>query len=377
MDIGVPLEITLAERRVALTPAAVDLLIRAGHRVFVERSAGAAARFGDEDYLAVGARLTYDAEETFGRADLLLKVARPSLAEHHLLRQDQILMCNLRPALATQEETEILLHRGVSAVATELIETADGQAPILRAISEIAGPMSIQIAAHLLESSSGGRGILLGGAPGIPAATVVIVGAGAVGISAARTAAGNGAQVIILDRQVERLRHVAELFGSRVTTMFADSYQVEFAVGFADVVIGAVLVRGDRTPHVITETMVRCMKPGSVIIDVSVDQGGCVETTRPTSIPEPTYLLHDVVHFAVPNLTANVARTATYAIANAALPYALKIADQGLLRACAGDPGLRRGVVTSGGRCYHPLVAERFRVDLSTGFAALAVTDHE
>jgi len=365
IDIGIPKETTLAERRVALTPPAVDKLVRAGHRVFVERSAGTAARFHDDDYLAVGAQLAYDAEETFGRADLLVKIARPDADEHRLLREDQILFCNLRPALSTPDELQILLDLGVVSFAMELIETADGEAPILRAIGEIAGPMSIQIAAHLLESESGGRGILLGGAPGIPPATVVIVGAGAVGSSATRAAVGHGAQVTVLDSRIERLRALADRFGSRVTTRFADRYQIEHALGFADVVIGSVLVRGDRTPHVVTEGMVQRMKPGSVIIDVSVDQGGCVETTRPTSIPEPTFVCHDVVHYAVPNMTANVARTATYAIANASLPYLLPLADLGVDQALVADPGLARGLVTAGGRCFHPLVAKRFRVPLS------------
>ena len=362
MDIGIPLERSTAERRVALTPAGVGRLVNEGHQLWVERSAGLASRFPDEEYRAAGARISYDAEEVYGRADLLLKVAAPTADEYPLLQEDKTLMCFLEPWVAPPEGFRTLLDSRVTAVAMGMIEDRAGGVPIQRAMSEIAGPMSIHVAAHLLESGSGGRGILLGGAPGIARAVVVILGAGVVGTTAARTAVGNGAQVILLDRDVERLRNIGPSLSCRVTTMLADPKNVSRAVGFADVLIGAVQIRGSRTPHLVTETMIRGMKSGSVAIDVSIDQGGCFETSRPTSIPEPTFCYHDVVHFAVPNMCANVARTATYALTHASLPYVVEIASQGLSRACADDRGLIRGVVTTGGRCLHPKVAERFQV---------------
>jgi len=360
MNIGIPRERSMAERRVALTPAAVDRLVRAGHSVFVEHDAGAGARYSDEEYTGAGAELSYDPEETFQRADLLVKVATPLPDEYEYLREGQVLMCFLQPVVAPPEGFRLLLDRSVSSVAMELIEDSAGNAPLLRAISEIAGPMSIHIAAHLLESSSDGRGILLGGAPGIPPATVVILGGGVVGTTAARTAVGNGAHVLVLDREAARLRKIDERFSSTVTTMFADKYHLSHALSFADVVIGGVLVRGGRTPILVTDDMLLSMKRGSVVIDVSIDQGGCLETVRPTSIPEPTYTRDGVVHYAVPNMTANVARTATQALTNAAFPYIQAITDHGLEAACFEDPGLCRGVVTSRGHCLRPSVAEKF-----------------
>jgi alanine dehydrogenase len=235
---------------------------------------------------------------------------------------------------------------------------------VLHAVSEIAGPMSVQVAAHLLESSSGGRGILLGGAPGIAPATIVILGAGVVGVHAAGAALAAGAEVTVLDRDVTKLRGVCRRFPSRVTTMLADRFHVRRAVEFADVLIGAVLIRGDRTPHLVSEEMIRSMKPGSVAIDVSIDQGGCFETSQPTSILHPTYVRHDVVHYAVPNMTAAVARTATYALSHSALPFVVEIAERGFADAVSAHPGLRRGLVTSHGACFHPPAAHRFQVPL-------------
>ena len=313
MDIGIPVERSDAERRVALNPAGVNSLVRAGHRVYIERSAGLASRFTDEDYLGAGAQLSYTPEEVYGRADLLVKV-----------------------------------------------------------MSEIAGPMSIHIAAHLLESSSGGRGILLGGVPGITPATVVVLGAAVVGITAARTAMGNGAHVVVLDHDVDRLRALDAALSHRVATMIADVNHVSRAVQFADVLIGAVMVRGGKTPHLVTDEMVQAMRPGSVIVDVSIDQGGCLENSRPTSVLDPTYISNDVVHYAVPNMAANVARTATRALSHASLPYVQEVARHGIRLACLDDHGLCRGVVTSGGRCLQPLVADRFQVPVEDPFRVLA-----
>lgn len=363
MDIGIPKEVSNAERRIALAPFGVRRLVQTGHRVYVERGAGLASRFGDDEYLAAGAILAYDAEEAYSRADLVLKVAAPTPEEYPLLHEEQTLMCFLVPVVAPSEAFRLLLDRRVTAVAMELIEDDRGRAPILESISEIAGPMSIHIAAHLLESDSGGRGILLGGAPGVPPASVVILGAGVVGTTAARTALGNGAHVTVFDKDLPRLRRVEELFWRRATTQIMDEYHLAKAVQFADVLIGAVLIRAERTPHLVSEMMVRTMKPGSVIIDISIDQGGCVETIRPTTLVKPTFVYRDVVHYAVPNLTANVARTATVALTNACLPYVHGLATDGLAAACAADPGLAHGVVTSAGLCFHRLIAEHFRLE--------------
>jgi alanine dehydrogenase len=375
MDIGIPLETSDTERRVALTPAGAQALTQAGHRVWVERGAGAASHFPDSEYVAAGAGIAYDAEEVYGRAGLLLKVASPSLAEYELLHDGQILVCFLHPVSAPPEGFRRLVERRVAAVAMEMIENGGGSAPVLDAISEVAGPLSIHIASHLLESDRGGRGILLGGASGIPAATVVILGAGMVGTTAARTALGNGAHVVVLDRDVTRLRRVDNFFWHRATTMVTDARTIARAVQFADVLIGAVLIRGTRTPHLVTEEMVRSMKPGSVILDVSIDQGGCIQTSRPTNLRQPTFVHAGVVHYAVPNMTASVARTASCALSIACLPYARDLADHGLA-AIAADPGLRRGLITAGGRCLHPVLANQFNVPWADGATVLEPEVH-
>jgi alanine dehydrogenase len=361
MDIGIPLEISNTERRVALTPAGAHALSQAGHRVWVQGGAGSASHFSDKEYSAAGAGIVYDAEEVYGRAGLVLKVASPVPSEYEMLHEGQILVCFLHPVAAPPEGFRRLVERRVAAVAMEMIEDDLHSAPVLDAISEIAGPMSIHLAAHLLESEGGGRGILLGGASGIPAATVVILGAGMVGTTAARTALGNGASVIVLDRDVSRLRRIDNFFWHRATTMIADTRSIERAVQFADVLIGAVLIRGERAPHLVTESMVRSMKPGSVILDVSIDSGGCVETSRPTTLIQPTYIRHEVIHYAVPNMTAGVARTASCALSIACLPFALALADGGL-EACVSNPALGRGLVTAAGRCLHPVIANQFDV---------------
>jgi alanine dehydrogenase len=372
MDIGIPVERAAAERRVAQSPAGVERLVQAGHRVWVERSAGAASRFTDEEYLAAGARLSSDAEEVYGRAELLLKVLTPQPWEYELLREDGILMCFFTPGVAPTAGARRLIDRRVATVAMEMIEDPSGNVPVLRAMSEIAGPMAIQVAAHLLESASGGRGILLGGAPGIPPATVVILGAGVVGTGAATTALGNGAHVVLLDRDVERLRSAERVLGRPLVTMLADDHHLPRVLRFADALIGAVMIRGDDTPRVVTESMVRQMKPGAVIVDVSIDQGGCAETSRPTSILEPVYTWGGVIHYAVPNMPANVARTATRALTHASLPYVLQLARLGAAGACAQNPGLSRGLVTAGGRCLDPFVARRLEQPAGDGLGAVA-----
>jgi alanine dehydrogenase len=374
MDIGVPREVSSDERRVALTPAGAHRLVKAGHRVWVERSAGLSCRMTDEDFTRAGVQVAYDAEEVYQRADLLLKIATPTREEHALLHEGQILMCFLMLAMAPADAIRSLLERKVSAVAMELIEDDRGRAPVLEAVSEIAGAVSIQTAAHLLQSDPGGRGILLGGAPGIAPATVVILGAGGVGAAAARAAIGHGAQVFVLDKDLARLRRIHEMFAPRARTWLAEEYEIGRAAHFADVLVGAVHIRGDRAPHLVSEAMVKSMKPGAVIIDVSIDQGGCIETSRPTTLAQPTFLRHDVVHYCVPNMTSSVARTATYALSNARMPYVLQLADRGLAAACASDDGLRRGLVAGHGHCFHPLLADRFGIPCADPSAVLRKT---
>jgi len=350
LDIGVPVERSASERRVALAPAGVERLVRRGNRVFVERSAGESAAFNDDEYVEAGAQLSYSTEEVYGRSDLLLKVLSPTPEELALVKDDTILMCFLLPGVMSQESFHELLERRIYGVALEMILDPAGTPLIKRSMSEIAGPMSIQIAANLLQSSVGGRGMLLGGAPGIPPAVVVVLGAGHAGTSAARVALGNGAQVVVLDRSHDRLREIETRFGPAVTTMYADMRNIGKATAFADVMIGAAAVSGDRTPIVVTET------------DLSIDRGGCVEGIRPTSFQEPTYVRHDVVHYAVPNTPANVSRTSTYALSQVCWSYVRDVADVGILFAAQTDPGFRRGLVTAAGRCLHARLAELFDV---------------
>jgi alanine dehydrogenase len=365
MDIGIPLEVSDEERRVALSPAGVHRLHADGHRVFVQRGAGEASHYHDDEYEAAGAGLVYSAEEAFGRADLVLKVGTPTEDEYGHLREGQILLSFLRPVIIPKAGFATLIERRVAAVAMELIEDDRGRRPVLDAISEIAGPMAIHVAADLLRSGTGGRGILLAGAPGIAPASVVILGAGAVGTTAARTALGVGAQVLVLDIDRSRLRRIGDLTWNRVTTLHADAYHIGKAIRFADVLILCAAQRERRTPHLITEDMIRSMKPGAVVMDLSIDQGGCIENGRPTPLHQPTYIRHGVVHYAVSNMTADVARTASQALSNAALPYVLDIAERGAPEAFDADRGFARGLVTAGGRFFQPTIADHFGVPFS------------
>jgi len=362
MDIGIPLELSDEERRVALSPAGVHRLVAAGHRVFVQRGAGEASHFHDRDYEESGARLVYSGEEAFGRAELVVKVGTPTDAEYGFLVEGQILCSFLRPVIIPPTGFATLIERRIAAIAMELIEDGRGRRPVLDAISEIAGPMAIHVAADLLRSGSGGRGILLAGAPGIAPASVVVLGAGTVGTTAARAALGVGAQVLVLDIDRARLRRIGDLTWNRVTTLTADAYHIEKAVQFADVLILCAAVKAERAPHLITEAMIRSMKRGAVVMDLSIDQGGCIENGRPTTLQHPTYIRHGVVHYAVGNMTADVARTASQALSNTLLPYVADIAERGPAAAFAADPGMARGVVCAGGRCFQPTVANRFGV---------------
>ena len=349
MDIGVIRERGVFDRRVALTPAVVRRLAMASHTVWVETGAGEGAMFGDTEYLRAGARIVYSPAEVIQRAELVAKIGRPRPDEMALCRPGTALMAFYHMAVADRGLIEALTERCLTAIGCEVIQQDTGRLPVLAAISEIAGQMTVSIAAHLLRSSSGGRGILLGGTPGVPPARIVILGAGTVGAAAARTAVASNARVTAFDIDPRKLRRVMEHVRG-VETCLADEDAIAEAVAAADVVIGAILVAGTRSPHVVTRAMVESMKPGSAIIDVSIDQGGCVETSRPTNLSDPTFVHKGVTHFCVPNFTADLGRASSVAIAQAMLPYLLEMASAGVEPAIQGCAELARGAYTVRGR---------------------------
>lgn len=349
MNIGVLRERGAFDRRVALTPAIVRRLTASRHTVWVESGAGDGAMFPDNDYIRAGARIAYSPAEVIQRVEFLPKIGRPTQEELSLCRPEMTVMAFYHMAVADKALVDALSERCLTAIGCEIIQQEDGTLPVLSAISEIAGRMTAPIAAHLLRSSSGGRGILLGGTPGVPPACVAIIGAGAVGFAAAHSIAAAGARVIVFDRDPRKLRRITDHIAN-VETCLADEDAIADAVAAADVVIGAVLVAGTRTPHVVSKQMVDRMKPGSAVIDVSIDEGGCVETSRPTSLREPTFLYHGVTHFCVPNFTADLGRSSSVAIAQATLPYLLSVARHGAAEAAVRCPDLRRGIYLLGGR---------------------------
>ena len=357
MLIGVPKEIKNHEYRVGIVPAGVRSLTEAGHKVIIEAKAGLGCGITDEEFTAVGAQMVPTREEVFKRAEMIIKVKEPQREEIELLQEGQILYTYLHLA-PDPEQTKGLLDRKVVGIAYETIQLPDNSLPLLTPMSEIAGRMSIQCGARSLEKESGGRGVLLGGVPGVEQGRVVIIGCGIVGQNAAKVALGMGADVTILDVDLRRLRYIDDLFGGRIKTLHSNRYVVAQQVASADLVIGAVLVTGAKAPKLITRDMLKDMKEGSVIVDVAVDQGGCAETTKPTTHSDPTYVVDGVIHYCVANMPGAVARTSTYALTNATLPYALRIANQGVKQAVAGDPALAKGVNVHLGAVTHPAVAE-------------------
>jgi alanine dehydrogenase len=357
MNVGLLKESGSLDRRAALTPAVVRRLVDAGHRVWVQAGAGEGAMFPDADYIRAGAHIAYSPAEVLRRADLAARISAPTRDELLLCQPGMTLMAFYHLAVAGRPVFQPLLDRQITAVGCEVIQTAAGRLPVLAAVSEIAGQMTVSIAAHLLRSSSGGRGILLGGSTGIPPAHVVILGAGVVGRSAARTAAAAGARVTALDIEPEKLRRLLEHLPN-VATALAEPDVIASAVASADVVIGAVLVAGSKTPHVVTREMVESMQPGAAILDVSIDLGGCVATSRPTTIAEPTFVHAGVTHFCVPNFTADLGRSTSVAVAQAMLPYLLLTANVGIGEAMRRCPELARGVYTHGGACVNSRLAE-------------------
>lgn len=358
MIIGVPREIKNNENRVAITPAGVEAFKVAGHKVVIESGAGTGSGISDRQYVAAGAEMLASPGEVFGVSDMIVKVKEPLAQEYDLFRENQLLFTYLH--LAPEPElTGALLRKKVTGIAYETIQTSDGALPLLTPMSEVAGRMSVQIGAQFLEKHYGGLGVLLGGVPGVPPAKVVIVGGGVVGTNAAKIAVGMGADVTIVDKNPNRLRYLDDIFGARLKTLISNPYNVKEAVTKADLVIGAVLIPGARAPRVITEDMVRSMKPASVIVDVAIDQGGCVETIdRVTTHNDPVFIKHDVVHYAVANMPGAVARTSTFALTNVTLPYALALANKGFSRAVREDAALARGVNVIDGKVTYQAVAE-------------------
>jgi alanine dehydrogenase len=343
MIIGVPKESKTQEYRVGLVPGGAKTLLQSGHRVVVQAGAGEGSGFADREYREVGAEVVLGAKPVYETAELIAKVKEPQPAELKRLRPGQILFCYLHLAPAPKL-TRGLIERGVQAVALETIQLDDGTLPCLAPMSEIAGRMAVQVGAWCLMRENGGAGVLLGGVPGVAPAKVAILGAGQAGRNAARIALGMGAQVTVLDIAPARLAHLDEVFSGRLVTIMSDPHHLEVYVRDADLVIGAVLVPGSRAPVLVPAALVAQMRPGSVIVDIAVDQGGCIETTRPTTHDQPTFVAHGVIHYCVPNMPGAVARTSTLALTNATLPYLRKIADQGLDRALTEDASLRRGL---------------------------------
>ncbi len=343
MDFGVPKEVRESENRVGLTPAGVHALVEAGHRVYIERGAGLGAGFSDENYRAVRAEIVYSAEEAYGRVDVIAKVARLKEEEYGYLQSGQAVLSFLHLAVASLDLAESLQSHRITAIAYEMIQTDDGKRPVLAPTSEVAGRLAPMIAGECLKSVKGGRGILISGIAGVPPAAVVIFGAGVVGRSAARAFLGLRAQVTLLDSDYTQLEACDREFCGRVMTLHATPYNIDRVVRFADVIIGAVLVPGQRAPILLTRAMLKTMRPRAVFIDFSIDQGGCAETSRPMTLRDPTYVVDDVIHYCVPNAPALVARTASHALTNAALAYLLEIAQRGVDAAIEENPALQRG----------------------------------
>jgi len=372
LKIGVPKEIKNGEYRVGMVPAGVRALVDRGHTVYVEAEAGLGSGITAEEYGSVGATLLPEAAEVFALSDMIVKVKEPRPSEYELLREGQLLYTYLHLAPAP-ELTKALLDRKVVGIAYETIQAADGSLPLLTPMSEVAGRLSVQVGAHSLETASGGRGHLLGGVPGTKPGKVVVLGGGVVGTNAAKMAVGLGARVTILDLNLGRLRTLDDVFRGQVCLVASSQDAIREEVSTADLVIGGVLVAGARAPRLITRDMLADMPEGSVIVDVAVDQGGCVETTCPTTYDDPTFVVDGVIHYCVANMPSAVARTATFALSNATLPYALKLADQGYRQAMLDDPALLKGLNVIDGKVVHAAVANDLGYALTEPHEALAL----
>lgn len=359
MIIGIPKEIKNNENRVGMTPAGVAELTRRGHQVYVQHEAGQNSGFADEAYVAVGAAILPTIEETYARAEMIVKVKEPIAPEYGLIRPGQVLFTYFHFA-ADRTLTEAMLKSGAVCLAYETVEKADHSLPLLIPMSEVAGRMSVQEGARFLERPQGGKGILLGGVPGVRPARVLILGGGTVGTNAAWMAAGLGAEVTIADINLDRLRYLSEIMPKNVTTLYSSSHNIRTELPTTDLVIGSVLIPGDKAPHLITRDMLPLMKPGSVLVDVAIDQGGCFETSHPTTHSEPVYTQDGIVHYAVANIPGAVPYTSTLALTNATLPYTIALAGKGWKQACQDDPALALGLNVVEGKVTYKAVADVF-----------------
>lgn len=372
MQIGVPKEIKNNEYRIGITPAGVRELVQRGHQVFVQRDGAAAIGFTDELYRNAGAQILDFAAEIYARAELIVKVKEPQPEECRQLRAGQTLFAYLHLA-PDPEQTRLLVASGATCIAYETVTDAAGALPLLAPMSEVAGRMAVQEAAWCLERAQGGSGVLLGGVPGVEPARVLVLGGGVVGTNAARMAMGLGARVAIVDNSLARLRQLDERYGPQLTTLYSTTEAIEQQLVSADAVIGAVLIPGAAAPKLVSRAMLKLMKPGSVLVDVAIDQGGCFETSRPTTHQQPTFVVDGIIHYCVANMPAGVARTSTLALTNATLPYVLRLAEQGVRPALAADVGLRNGLNLYGGQVTHRGVAESLGYRYVDAQAALAV----
>lgn len=361
MLVGVPSEIKNNENRVGMTPAGVKEMVANGHKVYVQKNAGVGSGFSDEEYIAAGAEILPTIEDVYGIAEMIVKVKEPIEPEYKLVRKNQVLFTYFHFA-SEKELTDAMLEAGATCIAYETVRLANGSLPLLIPMSEVAGRMSTQQAARFLEKPQGGMGKLMGGVPGVKPAKVVILGAGVVGRNAAKIALGMGADVTITDISLPVLRHVAEIMPN-AKTLFSSKHNIETEIADADVVIGSVLIPGAKAPHLVTREMLKGMKKGALLVDVAIDQGGCFETSHPTTHSEPTYVVDGIVHYAVANIPGAVSMTSTLALTNATLPYAIRIANLGWKEACKKDDALRQGVNVVDGKIVYPAVAECFGME--------------
>lgn len=361
MIIGVPKEIKNNENRVAMTPAGVAELVHNGHTVYVQHTAGEGSGFSDDEYIAAGAQILPTIEAVYDIAEMIVKVKEPIEPEYKLIKKDQVVFTYFHFA-SDRELTDAMMAAGATCIAYETVRLADRSLPLLVPMSEVAGRMSIQEGARFLEKPQGGKGMLLGGVPGVPPAKVLVLGAGVVGRNAALMAAGLGADVTITDISLPTLRHVAETM-PRVKTLFSSRHNIESQLPEVDLVIGSVLIPGAKAPKLVTRDMLKLMRPGTVMVDVAIDQGGCFETSHPTTHTEPTYTLEGVVHYAVANIPGAVPRTSTLALTNATLPYAIRLANKGWRQACREDAALAQGVNMVGGKVTFKAVAEAWNLE--------------
>lgn len=358
MIVGIPKEIKNNENRVGITPAGVTALVKSGHNVLVQKSAGIGSGIDDADYVSAGAEIRETPVQVYSDSDMIIKVKELLAGEYELLKERQILYTYLH--LAPEPElTKVLMKKYITAIAYETVQLPNGSLPLLTPMSEVAGRMSVQIGAHYLEKPQGGRGTLLGGVPGVEPGYVVIIGGGIVGTNAAKMAVGMGAQVTVLEKNPERLRYLDDLFGGRIRNIMSNEYNIAEEVKSADLLVGAVLIPGARAPRLVTEEMVKNMKPGSVIVDVAIDQGGSIETIdRVTTHSDPVFIKHNVLHYSVANIPGAVARTSTFALTNVTIPYALAIANKGWKKAILEDRSLAKGINVVNGRIAYRAVAE-------------------